>query len=68
MKKDCDYKIHACNSMNFRNNINEVIKAVLNSLFFLPKDFTRIKKNKSTKRYKDTQVKAQNANKWLFFP
>ena len=38
------------------SNINEVIKAVLNSFFFLLKDFAR---TKSTKRHKDTRVKAQ---------
>ena len=51
------------------SNINEVIRAVLNSIFFfLQKDFVRTKSTKSTKitkstkstkRNKDTQAKAQ---------
>ena len=41
------------------SNINEVIKAVLNSLFFLRKGFAHTKSTKSTKRYKDTRAKAQ---------
>ena len=41
------------------SNINEVIKAVLNSLFFLRKDFALTKSTKSTKRHKDTRAKAQ---------
>ena len=48
--------------------ITEVIRAVLNFLFFLlRKDFARTKSTKSTKstkRHKDTQAKAENANKW----
>ena len=43
------------------SNINEVIRAVLNSLFiyfFLQKDFARTKSTKSTKKHK----KAQNCN------
>ena len=31
MKKIVIKKIHACNKMNFSSNINEVIRAVLNS-------------------------------------
>ena len=53
------------------SNINEVIKAVLNSLFFLRKGFAHTKSTKSTKRYKDTRAKAQKrkqANKLLFSP
>ena len=41
------------------SNINEVIRAVLNSLFFLLKDFAHTKSTKSTKRHKDTRVNAQ---------
>ena len=33
------------------SNINEVIKAVLNSLFFLRKDLAHIKSTKSTKKH-----------------
>ena len=33
------------------------MKAVLNSFFFLRKDFTRTKSTKSTKRHKDTRAK-----------
>ena len=47
------------------SNVNEVIRAVLNSLFFLRKDFARTKStkstktqpSKSTKRYKRTKIK-----------
>ena len=43
IEKDCD-------NSKFSSNINEVIKAVLNSLFFyLRKDFPRTKSTKSTK-------------------
>ena len=50
---------------NVSSNINEVIRAVLNSLlFFLQKDFARTKSTKrttSTKAQKRNQTKAQNA-------
>ena len=52
IEKDCD-------NSKFSSNINEVIKAVLNSLFFLRKDFAHTKSTKCTKRYKDTRAKAQ---------
>ena len=61
IEKDCD-------NLKFSSNINEVIKAVLNFLFFLRKDFacakiTKSTKNtksiKSTKRHEDTRAKAQ---------
>ena len=39
----------------YSSNINEVIRAVLNFLFFLRKDFARTKKTKSTKRSKSTK-------------
>ena len=51
-------KISACNRMDFSSNINEVIRAVLNSLFFyLQKDFARTKKhqNATEQKYK-TQI------------
>ena len=38
IEKDCD-------NLKFSSNINEVIKAVLNFLFFLRKDFARTKKH-----------------------
>ena len=41
------------NSFLLSSNANEVIRAVLNSLFFLQKDFT----------HTHTQIKAQNAHK-----
>ena len=55
------------------SDINEVITAVLNSFFFLRKDFARTKSTestKSTKRHKDTQAKAQHENKQTsdYFP
>ena len=70
-------KVHACNRMNFSSNINEAIRAVLISFFFLQKDFTPTKSTKSTKKQKKTpkstkkhqreqkcnQPKAQNTNK-----
>ena len=44
------------------SNVNEVIRAVLNSLFFfLQKDFARTKSTKSTKAQRHNQAKAQNA-------
>ena len=43
------------------SNLNEVIRVVLNSLFFLQKDFTHTQKHKSTKAQRRNQVKAQNA-------
>ena len=55
------------------SNINEVIRAVLNFLIFLRKYFARTKSTKSTestkstKRHKDTQAKAQNANKRISY-
>ena len=51
IKKDCDQKIHVFNKMNFSSNINEVISAVLNSLFFLQKDFARTKSSKKHKEH-----------------
>ena len=41
-------KIRSCIRINFRSNVNEIIRAVLNSLFFLQKDFSR--HTKSTKK------------------
>ena len=38
------------NSFLLSSNANEVIRAVLNSLFFLQKDFTHTHTNKSTER------------------
>ena len=54
-KKDCD-------NWKFSSDINDVIRAVLNSLFFLRKDFARsknTKSTKSTKRHKITRAKVQ---------
>ena len=48
-------KVHACNKMNFSSNINEAIRAVLISFFFLQKDFTPTKSTKSTKKQKKHQ-------------
>ena len=69
IEKDCD-------NLKFSSNIDEVIKAVLNSIFFLRKDFAHTKStkstknSKSTKRHKDTRAVAQNANKRIsdYFP
>ena len=72
IEKGCDEKIHNCNRINFSSNINEDIRAVLNSIFFLRKDFACTKSTKSIKstRYKDNQAKAQSTNKQIsdFFP
>ena len=60
--------LHAC---NFSSNVNEVIRVVLNSLFFLQKDFASTKCTKITKSTKDaTKQKHKNANKQIsdFFP
>ena len=57
-------KIHACNKMNFSSNINEVIRAVLNSLiFFLTKRFrTHQKAQKATKAPKSTKGTKKHKN------
>ena len=49
-------KVPYCNKMNFISNLNEVIRAVLNSVF-LQKIFAR---TKSTKVQRLNQAKAQN--------
>ena len=57
-----------CNNEKFSSNVNEVIKAVLNSYFFLRKDFPHTKSTKSTKstkRHKYTREKVQKANKQI---
>ena len=61
-------KIHACNKMNSSINVNEVIRAVLNSLFFLKKKIfaqtKSINSTKSTKRTKGTKnTKTQTSKK-----
>ena len=51
--------------MNISSNVNEVIRSVLHSLFFLRKDFaltkstksTKTQPSKSTKSYKRTKMK-----------
>ena len=55
-------KLHACSKMNFSSNINEVIRKVLNSLFFF---FTKRfpTHQKAPKRTKTQQQKTKNANK-----
>ena len=40
-------------------NVNEVIRAVLNSLFFFTKRFRTHKKHKNNKKNKNVQAKAQ---------
>ena len=64
IEKDCD-------NLKFDSNINEVIRAVLNFLFFsLRKDFAHIKSTKSTestksikntKQHKETRSKAEKS-------
>ena len=46
---------------NDSSNINEVIRTVLNSLFFLRKDFARTKAPKVPKAQRHNQAKVQNA-------
>ena len=54
IKKDCD-------DWKFSSNINEVIRAVLNFLFFifLQKDFERTKSTKSTKTQPNKSTKTE---------
>ena len=54
-------KIHAYNKINFSSNINQVIRAVLNSIFvFFIKRFCTQKKHQ--KAPKCNKAKTQNAN------
>ena len=54
-------KICACNKINFSSNINEVIRAVLNFLFFFYKKV--LLAQKAPKAQKPKQAKVQNTNK-----
>ena len=58
-------KIHACNRMNFSSNVNEVIRAVLNSLFFFTKIFRTHQKHKKHQKHQKHKKhkKHKNANK-----
>ena len=58
MKRILIKKIHAFNKMNFSSNVNEVIRSVLNSLFFYEKMLHTPKAPKVQRR---NQAKAQNA-------
>ena len=63
IKKEKLVQVFSCECWKiFKNtgsNVNEVIRAVLNSLhFFFQKDFTR---TESTKAQRQSQAKAQNA-------
>ena len=50
--------------MNFSSNINEVVRAVLNFLFFLKKDFTGTKKHwKAPKAQKNTKTQPSKSKK-----
>ena len=49
IEKGCDEKIHACNRINFSSNINEDIRAVLNSIFFYEKISHALKAPKASK-------------------
>ena len=51
-------KIHACNKMNFSSNINEVIRAVLNFLFFLKKISHTQKRTEKHQKHKKTHKNA----------
>ena len=69
IEKDCDLKIRACNRMNFSSNINEVIRAVLNS-FFYEKISHAPKIPKAPKGTKTPKQKHKTTNKRIsdFFP
>ena len=56
------YRVHDCRCEVVvpSSNVNEVFRAVLNSLSFLQKDFARTKSTKS-KKARRNQAKAQNA-------
>ena len=62
IKKGCN---HACNRMNFSSNIYEVIRAVLNSLFFFTKIFYTHQKHQNHQKHQKVQrrdqARAQNA-------
>ena len=51
-------KIHVCSKMNFSSNINEVIRAILNALFFYKKILHAPKARKAPKSTK-TQISEQ---------
>ena len=61
IEKNCnDQKIHACNKVNFSSNINEVIRAVLNFLFFFYEKISHAPKaKKAPKALKDTKTLRQ---------
>ena len=69
MKKFGIKKTHTCNRMNFSSNVNEVIGAVLNSLYFFYRKTSRAQAQRRNKakaqRHKDAKAKAQNANKQI---
>ena len=50
-------------SVGIGSNVNEVIKAVLNFLFFLRKDFTRTQKDQKHKDATKQKHKTLQANK-----
>ena len=74
IEKDCDdwkrlwlKKIHACNKTNFSSNVNEVIRAVLNSLFIITFFYRKFfhapkapKAPKASKAQRRNQAKAKN--------
>ena len=51
--KACDKKRHISNINKFSSNVNEVTRAVLNSLFFFTKRFHMHQRHKRHKMYKD---------------
>ena len=68
IEKGCDKKIHACNKMNFSSNVNEVIRAVLNSIYliFFTKSFFTHQKHQKHQKDKDAtkqKHKTLQANK-----
>ena len=62
IEKDCDSKIHACNRINFSSDINEVIRAVLNSIFYEKVSHTQ-KAPKAPKTPKGTKTQPSKSTK-----
>ena len=54
--------------MNFNSNMNAVIRAVLNSLFFFYKKISHAPKVPKAQRHPGKSTKRKQGNKWLFFP
>ena len=57
-----------CDNWKFSSNVNKVIRAALNSFFFLKKTFCTQQKHKKHQKHQRkknaTKQKHKNANKW----